>query len=339
MLHFMEGFEIHQSGTYLARKWAASAGTFTVTTPGRLHGSGMRISGTGGNLTSPSFGVQNTWVVGFGFRLSTSVAGTPTVTLLSGASQQVSIVAIASGGGYIWRLMRGASIIESSVTVRELGTWYYVELKATVRDGTDGEYELRVDEVTDISDTGVNIANTGTDGADVVKFGCTSTNVDWDDIYILDNTGGQNDDFLGDSTIRGILPTAEGNENDWVPSTGTNNAALVDDLASTPNDADYVRGVTVTDRDLYAYDNLTGLINGPIAGIMVTSDMRMETTGTADVKVIVRQGGVNRDGSTHTVNGTPVRGYTQVIENSPDDSAPWEVADLDNMELGIEKVS
>jgi len=67
--------------------------------------------------------------------------------------------------------------------------------------------------------------------------------------------------------------------------------------------------------------------------------MRMETTGTATVKVLVRQGGVNFDGSTHTVNGTPVRGYTQVIENSPDDGLPWEVADIDGSEYGVEKVS
>ncbi len=336
-LKFLEGFEIHQSGTYLARKWAASAGTFSAdATGGRLHGAAMRMTG---HLTSPSLGVQNTWIVGFGFKIVTAVSGTPTVTIMSGASEQCSLVAIASGAGYIWQLKRGSTTIESSVTERELGTWYYVELKATVRDGVDGEYELRVDEVTDIADTGVNIANTGTDGADVVKFAATTTNSSWDDIYILDNTGGQNDDFLGDSTIRGILPTAEGNENDWTPSTGTNNAALVDDPAATPNDADYVTGVNATDRDLYAYANLAGLINGPIAGIMVTSDMRMVTTGTATVKVIVRQGGVNYNGATHTVNGTPVRGYTQVIENSPDDSAPWEVADLDAMELGVEKVS
>jgi len=335
-LKFLEGFEIHTSGTYLARKWAASAGTFSVDSSGRLHGSAMRMTG---HLTSPSFGIQNTWIVGFGFKIITAVSGTPTVTIMSGASEQCSLVAIASGAGYIWRLKRGSTTIESSVTERELGTWYYVELKVTARDGTDGEYELRVDEVTDISDTGVNLANTAADGADVVKFAATTTNSSWDDIYINDDQGGQNDDFLGDSTIRGILPTAEGTTNVWVPSTGTNNAALVDDTAATPNDTDYVRGVNNGDLDLYAYANLAGLINGPIAGIMVTSDMRMETTGTATVKVVVRQGGVNRDGDTHTVNGTPVRGYTQVIENSPDDSAPWEVADLDAMELGVEKVS
>lgn len=335
-LKWMEGFEIHQSVTYLARKYAAMSGTVSTST-GRLFGT--CVGGTNLILTTPSFGVQNTWTVGFGYKHNSSITGAGTVTIMSGGSQQCSLTIVTEGAGYKWRLLRGATTIATGTTELDFGVWYYVELQVTVRDGTDGVYELRIDEVTEFSGSMVNLANTGADGADVFMFSSSSTNALWDDIYILDDQGGQNDDFLGDSAVRGILPTAEGNENDWVPSTGTNNAALVDDTATSANDADYVTGVNATDRDLYAYANITGLLNGPIAGIMVTSDMRMETTGTATVKVLVRQGGVNFDGDTHTVNGTPVRGYTQVIENSPDDGLPWEVADIDNSEYGVEKVS
>jgi len=334
-LAWTEGFEIHQSMTYLARKYAVGSGSFSAQT-GRLFGSAG--SGTNLILTTPSFGVENTWVVGFGIKINTSVP-TTAITLLSGASEQCKIIPTSSGGGYVWVLKRGSTTIATSATVRDLGVWYYVELKVTARTGTNGVYELRVDEVTDISGSMVNLANTGSDGVDVVMFASASTNVLWDDIYILDDQGGQNDDFLGDSAVRGILPTAEGATNAWVPSTGTNNAALVDDTATTPNDADYVRGVNNGDIDLYDYANLAGLLNGPIAGIMVTSDMRMETTGTAGVRVKVREAGVNYDEATHTVNGTPVRGYTQVIENSPDDGLPWEVADIDGAQFGVEKVS
>lgn len=335
-LKWVEGFEIHQTTGYLARKYAAVAGTLTSTT-GRLFGSCIRMTGSS-HLTTPSFGVENVWIVGFGFKLS-AFTGTPTVTLLSGASEQLHLTVVSSGGGYVWRLLRGATTIATSAEVLTFDVWYYIELKVTVRDGVDGAYELRIDEETDISGSGVNLANTGTDGADVVMISASTTAAEWDDIYICDDQGADNNDFLGDSAIRGLLPTAEGTTNDWVPSTGTNNAALVDDPASAPNDSDYVRGVNNGDLDLYAYDNLAGLVNGPIRGVMVCSDMRMETTGTATVKVVVRQGGVNFDGATHTVNGTVVTGHNQVLENSPDDSAPWEVADIDNAEFGVEKVS
>lgn len=336
--HWVEGFETHATSTYLNRKYASGGGTLSATT-GRLFGNAIFISGSGGHLSTPSFGVQNTWIVGFGFKLASSVLGSPTVTVMSGASEQCSITVVSSGAGYVWRLRRGSTTIATSATVRNLNTWYYVELKVTARDGTDGVYELRVDEIADISGSGVNLANTGADGADVFQFSATTNNPSWDDIYINDDQGSANNDFEGDSAVRGILPNGDGASSDWVPSTGSSHFAMVDDTATSSNDNDYNRGVNNGDRDLYDYENLAGLLNGPIAAVMVTSDMHMETTGTATVKVVVRQGGVNFDAATHTVNGTGVRAYTQVIENSPDDSAPWEVADLDGAQFGVEKVS
>jgi hypothetical protein len=336
-LHWVEGFEISGNSTYLDRKYASGAGSINQST-GRLFGFGATISGSGAHLSTPSFGVQNTWVVGFGFKTSGS-GGTPTVTIMSGSSQQCSLTITTLGSGYAWVLKRGSTTIATSVVERSFNVWYYVELKVTVRDGTDGVYELRVDETADFSGSGVNLANTGTDGADVFQFGATTNAAVWDDIYILDDQGSVNNDFKGDSAVRGILPNGDGASTGWTPSTGSSHFALVDDAATNPNDSDYNRGVNAGDRDLYDYANLTGLLNGPISGIMVTSDMRMETTGIATVKVVVRQGGVNYDQATHTVNGTGVRGHTQVIENSPDDAAPWEVADIDNAQIGVEKVS
>lgn len=336
--HWVEGFETHATSTYLNRKYASGGGTLSATT-GRLFGNAIFISGAAGSLVTPSLGVQNTWIIGFGFKITTSVLGTPTVTIMSGSSEQCRITAVSSGAGYVWRLLRGATTIATSATVRSLATWYYVELKVTVRDGTDGVYELRVDETADISGSSVNLANTAADGADVFQFSATTSNAAWDDIYINDDQGAANNDFLGDSAVRGILPNGDGASTGLTPSTGSSHYVLVDDTATNPVDTDYNRAVNVGDRDLYDYENLTGLLNGPISAVMVTSDMRMETTGTGQMKVVVRQGGVNFDQATHTVNGTGVRAYTQVIENSPDDSAPWEVADLDGAQFGIEKVS
>jgi hypothetical protein len=338
-LHWVEGFETHATSTYLGRKYAAAGGTLSAAT-GRLFGNAITINGAAGQFTTPSFGVQNTWIIGFGFKVTTSVLGSPTVTIMSGATEQCSISIVSSGAGYVWRIRRGSTTIATSATVRSLATWYYVELKVTVRDGTDGVYELRVDETADISGSGVNLANTGADGADVFQFSATSSNTAWDDIYICDDQGSINNNFQGDSAVRGILPNGDGASTALTPSTGTSHFALVDDTATAPTpDTDYNRAVNVGDRDLYAYENLTGQLNGPIVGVMVTSDMRMETTGTGQMKVVVRQGGVNYDQATHTVNGTGVRAYTQIIENSPDDAAPWEVADLDNAQIGVEKVS
>lgn len=336
-LHWVEGFEIHATSGFLDRKYASGGGTASAAT-GRLFGNGITFNGASSHLTTPSFGVQNTWIIGFGFKIS-SVSGTPTVTVMSGSSQQCSLTIASLGSGYCWVLKRGSTTIATSVIERTFNTWYYVELKVTVRTGTNGVYELRVDETADLSGSSVNLANTGSDGADVFQISTTTNASTWDDLYISDDQGSVNNDFQGDSAVRGILPNGDGASTGWTPSTGSSHFALVDDSATSPNDNDYNRGVNVGDRDLYDYENLTGLLNGPIAGVMVSSGMRMEATGTAQVKVVVRQGGVNFDQATHTVNGTPVRSYTQVIENSPDDSAPWEVADLDNAQIGVEKVS
>ena len=106
-LAWTEGFEIHQSMTYLARKYAVGSGSFSTQT-GRLFGSAG--SGTNLILTTPSFGVENTWVVGFGIKINTSVP-TTTITLLSGASEQCKLIPTTSGGGYVWVLKRGSTTI------------------------------------------------------------------------------------------------------------------------------------------------------------------------------------------------------------------------------------
>lgn len=334
-LKWYEGFEIAQTAGYSARKYAAFLGSITAPA-GRLFGTSATMSNY---ATTPSLGSQNTWIIGFGAFIA-STSGAPRFTVMRGATEQCHLEVAASGSGYVWVLKRGATTIGTSAVVHAFSAWCYVELKVTARTGTNGAYELRVDEEVELGPTAsVNLAGSGSDGADVFQFGTTSNTHRWDDIYICDDQGANNNDFLGDSAIRGILPNGDGATTQWTPSTGSTHYTLVDDLASAVNDADYNSTGTNGQLDLYAYENVSGLINGTIRGIMVTTDMRMQTSGTSTVKVVIRQGGVNYDQATHTVNGTTVVGHTQVIELSPDDSAAWEVADIDAMQVGVQRVS
>lgn len=333
-LKWMEGFEIRQTFGYLSRTYATFLGNLS-TGAGRLFGTAGRPTDY---LVTPSLGSQNTWTIGFGF-YCTSVTGSPRFYLLSGAAEQCHLETASSGAGYVWVLKRGSTTIATSAVVHDFSAWSYVELQVTVRTGTNGAYELRVDEQLEVSGVSVNLADTGSDGADVMMFGSTSNNNWWDDIYILDSTGAVNNNFLGDSAIRGILPNGDGASTQWTTSTGSTHYTLVDDPATAESDSDYVTTSNNGDLDLYDFSNVSGLINGTIRGIMVATSMRMQTTGTSQVRVVIRQGGVNYNQATHVVNGTNVVGYTQIVETSPDDGLTWEVADIDNMQMGVQRVS
>ena len=198
-----------------------------------------------------------TLFAGFGFK----VAGSPSLTtdffrLCDGAYYGISYhskpgigLRLASGAGgtyeiavgvYLangtWSLLgttSGAGIQLSNPTARQ-DSWKYIELKVicgSTDGGTDGAVEVRVEETTVLSLTGVATHYRPQDCTDYFHLyytcigfanpGNGGANVAWiDDIYVLDDTGGDNDHktYLGKQHVSLALPTGNGDHNDWTPN-------------------------------------------------------------------------------------------------------------------------
>lgn len=341
-LKWFDGAELWSAGGY----WNAAylAGSMASTTTFRVSPGTRSMSYNAGFLQTPSLGaLQNTWFVGFGLRISAQTSAMFEWRVYSASTVQCFLRAIISGAGFKLELVRGSTIIATTSAVYSLNAWNYFELKVVVRTGTNGSYELRANTVSQFSGSGVNLANGGADGADAHSFGHNSGGNDnfLDDIYICDDTGSANNNFLGDKVCVHVLPSADGASSTWSTSTGSNHAALVDDPNTAPNDSDYIHSDTNGNKDLFEFSDLPATGIGTINGIMLSLRASMEATGSRVLRPKFRNSGGTEAacGADQTINSTIVTEHPVFVEQNPVSAAAWTKSDIDGGQFGVEVIS
>ena len=336
-LKWYDGAEIWAASGYQSRGYIAGTTSFAAA---RISPGTTSMQFSDASLTTPSLGEQNTWIVGFGFKLGGNAGEW---RFLDASVDQCSLEIHDNGDStFEWKMMRGATELERTTEAFVYNVWHYFELKVTVRAGVNGAYELRHNENAVMSDTGINLADTGADGCDSHQFGLTPAGqtVWMDDIYICDDQGSIRNDFLGDSVIVALLSQAEGNQNDFTPSTGIDNEALIDDPSNAPSSADYVSSDTNGHQDFYTYDDLPATGIGTIFGIRVITDAAMATVGSRVLKPKFRAASTSEgDGDDFTVDGTTLLSYPVIMEQDPVALSDWTKTEIDGGEFGVEVVS
>ncbi len=344
---WIEGYETHIGTTQLTRKYASFSGTMGSQS-GRVHGVAGGVSTANVSVT-PSFGTDNTFVLGIGLKLtthrSTLNSGNQGWYVETGADEQCHIeIESASGTGFRFLIKRGATTIATS-SYYDFGVWHYFEFKFTVRTGTNGAYELRHNGVLDVSGTSVNMADDATDGWDVFAQRFSSAGnqlLHVDDLYILNGTGSVNNDFLGPSIVEGLLPNADGTTTTWTQNGAGDHYTSVDDSSSTTDDTGTggtIGSDTNGNKDTFDFEDLTE-ITGNIHAVQLGTQMAMASAGTRTVKTKYRDPDTTEvDGASHVVDSTTYDEFTEVFDTNPNGSTAWDVADIDNGEFGVEVVS
>jgi hypothetical protein len=337
-LKWLDGAELWGATGYLARGYASGTAGFE-TTNFRLSPGTRAYTFNSSELVTPSLGAQNTWIVGFGLNVLSAVTGE--WRFLAASVEQCSLEYHDNGDStFEIKVMRGATEIDRTAEAFPIATWHYFEAKMTIRTGTNGAYEIRHNENSVLSGTLVNLADTGADGCDSHSWGHTSATIAMDDIYICDNQGSTNNDWLGDSVCVALLPTAEGNQNDFTPSTGVDNSALVDDPDTVANATEYVSSDTNAHQDFYAYEDLPATGLGTIFGIRVVTDAAMVSVGNRTLKPKFRAASTSEgDGDDFVVDGTGIIAHTVIMEQDPVALAAWTKTEIDGGEFGVEVVS
>lgn len=335
-LKWLEGFEVGQMQTEMQDKYDVYAGPTNTAYAGRLAGN----SGKPTYLTTPSLGSASTWVVGFGFsRTSSSVHQYMDIYL--GASRQLTLKFHSNGTGtnYNLKILRGVTEIETGTTDLEFATWYYIEFKVVI-DPSAGSYEVRINESLEMSDTGVNTAESGSANADVFHLR-TNFSQSIDDWYICDTSGSTNNDFLGDCQIEGIFPNGAGDKTQWSANPASNNYQRVDDPKNAYSTVDYVYDDTAAQGDLYEFGD-PGAITGSILGIGIINFAALDSAGSRVVRNIFKTDGSGTEydlTGSFTVASTDPAGFVQIEEVNPDTAIAWTEADLQNGQFGVEIVS
>lgn len=230
----------------------------------------------------------------------------------------------------------GTELGRSSVVAMNSLVYHYFEFKFTISD-TVGTIDIWFDGVNILSLTGLDTRNGGTDQyIDRIDFqGSTGLTYTADDIYIGNSVG---TDFaaplVGDFTVETLFPAAEGTPINWTPSSGVDNAALIDEAPGWNEDTDYNSTSTVTNVDDFDYDNLDDNTLA-IKGVQVVTRARKTDAGAISFRNRIDSGASIGNGIDHVLS-TDWDTFSDPFEVDPQGGGAWTGARIEAAEYGYE---
>jgi hypothetical protein len=328
-LLFMDGF----AGGDMATKWSSSSNASnTNTSPRVTGGSYMFTGGSNGNVTK-TFTAKTEIFMGCGTRGS---SGVWYIFLYgdTGATTHLTIMRNGTSGFMELRLGNQGTLLATGTTFIPYTSWHYIEIRATVAD-SGGICQVRLDgqTVNEIDYTG-DTKNGGTNTSIDAFTLYASATANYTDVYFLDTTGTANNSWLGDVTVRTILPSGNGNYSQLTGSDAdqVNNYQLVDE--SPASSTDYVGSPTVGLKDSYLLSDLPAGVT-QIKALQSNIYAAKSDATLASSKVLLRTGGTDYYGNTQGM-GTSFQTYSQIFALNPNTAIAWTVADINGLEAGIE---
>lgn len=252
------------------------------------------------------------------------------ITLWNGTTRLIWLGRI--NGGTLNVYTGASTILVEGTKILSINTTYLIEFHIKIAD-SGGRAEVKVDGIQDIDFTGDTKpdANTQFDKVRLGYIGTTSAySTAYFDNFIMDDAA-----WIGNTNIQAVVPTGAGTTTGWTPSVGAN-YECVDE--KPPSDADYVSINAVDTTDIYAAGNMIGTI-GNVKCVQVQSRALVDGSPTpTNLKLVVRSG------ATDYLSGDKVvpvaaKSLSHLWETNPADSAAWEEADVNAMEIGVKSAA
>lgn len=214
--------------------------------------------------------------------------------------------------------------------------WFYVEVGGKLTTDATGWVIVRVntEEVIHVVAT---VTNAG--GLELNSFmlgyldddttGQASVRAYWDDMYICDELGADNNTFLGNIRVQGLRPNNAGASTTWSPYGAVNNweAANNEDI----DDTSYVFSTTPGDYDLY---EIEPLVNSPaVFGVQVTGFYMQDDATQRSVKNVIYSATTLDEGAEYFTNAF-FTATTDMWEEDPATNDPWLYAAVNNLQIG-----
>lgn len=334
-LRFIDGFDHYTTRDHLLYKYNAVASSSYVTLgDGRRSGSqGVRLYASSGYLTK-SLDEQITWIAGVALMLEEipSNNGAVFMFLDSGGDAQACLCISSTGALNLKRGGTSGTNLVASTDALLANVWYYVEAKLTIDDSV-GSFSVRVNGQEWATYTGDTKYSYYYDGASAIKmYGMPSAVKIWyDDLYICDGTGSQNNDFLGDVRVDTLFPTGAGNAADFTPTGNANNWENVADTAPD-EDTSYNGSDTVDAQDSFTFGSLSAL-DSSIFGVQENILAKKDDAGTRLLHGLTRVSSTDYEGSDLSLPDSYAN-QTQIWEQNPSTSANWTEAEINAAEFG-----
>ena len=253
-------------------------------------------------------------------------------------SDAQSVGLYTNSGNSTLDVRRGTSNVGTAVvTGMTLDTWHHIEVYFNMLDS--GQCIIRVDGV-EVYDSGVADFQPSGDSTKTwqhVRLGQWGTQSNIDDVFIMDGSGTDFNDFIGPQYIETLFPDGDGNSTDWTDSAsaGTNYYQMIDET-DVDDDTTYLSSSTSTDETLSTMENATLTSDAPKA-VSHHVDIRVDV-GSTDVTLSARGDSTTVQSSSFTISDTDYYQEFVIHEVNPIDSSAWTTADFDAMEFGVKIV-
>lgn len=259
---------------------------------------------------------------------------------------QVGIWVGTDGAIYaVLRSARGGSdnvLLGRSIPVIGAGAYQHFEIYANAS-ATDGALEVRIDEITRLSLTGV--ATAFTSNIEFSQWVIAKTEsytlpvgmtVDFADLYCNDtiNDGSGCHTFIGDCKSGWLPVNADTAQADFAPSAGSDGFALLDD--TPPDDGTFISTSSTTAESDF------GLTDGPanlseILTVRPAVRAQKDDAGSALIAPSMKSNNVKA-----AIDGQPITTafayYDANVPFNPDTDAPWTLSELDAALHVVERV-
>lgn len=329
-LLFFDGFDARDTGI----RWSVTE-TPAYTSSTR-YGQGSAYAPITTALAYKSFTPSAKVYVGFAYK-PTSISSIRGIIALygdNGATAHVNLRNTISGGIGIYR---GNTLVTTSAAgVISNDNWYYIELMATVAD-SGGLVEVRVNGNSVVSFTG-DTKNAGTStNMDTIAFGyffSSTTYGVFDDVYVCNDQGTQNNNFLGDVMVQTIVPNGAGSSTDLTPHGSATNYMNVAEIPYSVGD--YNSSNVSGAKDLYTFGDLAGSTT-TVYGVQTGVVAARTDVGSGSVRPILKSGGTVYNDTTVSL-GPSSQYIGNVRETDPATGTAWTVSGVNGIEAGVEVI-
>ena len=319
---FMDGFELGDLSL-----WSGSSAP-TAVNVGIVAGmSGANCCTVGSGSIEKTFSSTKTELY-IAFKLCTSSMNGFNQILSFKDSNGTTIACLYKFGTNYLGIYRGNSngtYLATGTTYISSWKTYLIEIRYKPLD-SGGVFTIKVDGVTDINYSGD--TTSGLENILKVRLGDDPGGVYFSgyfDDFIVDDAN-----WIGNTKLGIITPNGTGTTNNWTASAGTA-YQCIDELA--PSDTDYVYSNTVDQISTYAMTTIANM--NSVKSIQLQGRAAYEGSPTpTKIQLGVRASGTDYF-ATDLSPGVGFGMLTKILELNPADSAAWEQADIDALEIGV----
>ena len=247
-----------------------------------------------------------------------------------------------NGSGQVF-FTRNGTVIGSTSTIALSGGWNYIEIEVLFATGATGSVQCWINGVSATNTASVQTTTSGNAFANRIRY--TSPNnggtTYLKDVYLLDTTTGANTTRLGDITVAVKYPNAAGTNQQWTPLSGTQVSNVQDGIDHTgtwpDGDTTYISDATAGHISDFAHETLT--LTGTLLSVVHATYARKDDAGSRSFRQVCISGATTEtNGSDISATNSYVY-YFDVLDQDPNTSAQWTVANYNAASFGVKEIT